>query len=302
MRARIRFAAVVAAAALTAVPTASAAVADDGHHHGDQRGTQVLDVTASVLDVTASNDGPQGQPRYTLSTDTLGAGLETIRLHNTGTEPHQVQLLRLHDDKTFSDLSTVLADPKGDPFTVADATGGSNTILPGAEQETYVNLRAGHYVALCFVTDEVSNVPHFAEGMIAQFDVTGSGTRQRPDAEGTISAFSFGFNIPAHVDGNGVYRFKNLSDTDSHELTIERLAPGKTAADFLNVISGKVAGNPNDIAAPAGGGGAVAPHGVDWVRLNLAPGDYIAVCFVPDAEAQGAPHAALGMVRGFSVR
>jgi hypothetical protein len=30
--------------------------------------------------------------------------------------------------------------------------------------------------------------------------------------------------------------------------------------------------------------------------------DYIAVCFVPDAEAQGAPHAALGMVKGFSVR
>src|SRR5664280_2466780 len=51
-----------------------------------------------------------------------------------------------------------------------------------------------------------------------------------------------------------------------------------------------------------GRGGAVAPHGVDWVRLNLAPGDYIAVCLVPDAEAQGAPHAALGMVRGFSVR
>ena len=294
MRARIRFAAVVAAAALTTAPTASA-LADEGHHHGDQRGTQ-------VLDVTASNDGPQGQPRYTLSATTLQAGLEAIRLHNKDTEPHQVQLLRLHDDKTFSDLSTVLADPKGDPFTVADATGGSNTILPGAEQETYVNLRAGHYVALCFVTDEVSNVPHFAEGMIAQFEVTGAGTWQRPDAEGTISAFSFGFNIPAYVDGHGIYRFKNLSDTDSHELTIERLAPGKTADDFLNVISGKVAGNPNDIAAPAGGGGAVAPHGVDWVRLNLAPGDYIAVCFVPDPEAQGAPHAALGMVRGFSVR
>ena len=161
MRARIRFAAVVAAAALTTAPTASA-LADDGHHHGDQRGTQVFDVTASVLDVTASNDGPQGLPRYTLSTDTLQAGLETIRLHNKGTEPHQVQLLRLHDDKTFSDLSTVLADPKGDVFTVADATGGSNTILPGAEQETYVNLRAGHYVALCFVSDAVSNVPHLS--------------------------------------------------------------------------------------------------------------------------------------------
>jgi len=31
------------------------------------------------------------------------------------------------------------------------------------------------------------------------------------------------------------------------------------------------------------------------VRLNLVPGDYIAVCFVPDA--QGAPHAALGRMR-----
>ena len=100
--------------------------------------------------------------RYELSTTSLRAGLETVRLHNKGTEPHQVQLLRLHDGKSLSDLSTVLANPKGDPLTVADATGGSNTVLPGGEQVSYVNLRAGNYVALCFVTDE-ENVPHFAD-------------------------------------------------------------------------------------------------------------------------------------------
>jgi len=289
MRTRIRFATVVAAAALTAAP-ATSAVADDGHDHGDRRGTHALDVTA----VNTPN------PQYKLSTTKLRAGLETIRLHNKGNEPHQVQLLRLHDDKTFRDLSTVLANPKGDALSVADATGGSNTILPGSEQTTYVNLRAGHYVALCFVSDADTNVPHFAEGMIAQFKVTGPRTRQRPDAEGTISAFSFGFHIPAHVDGDGVYRFRNISDTDTHELTIMKLAPGKTAADFLHVItSGN--GDPGTIAAPAGGAGAVAPHGVDWVRLNLAPGNYVAVCFVPDPEANGAPHAALGMVQGFIV-
>jgi hypothetical protein len=93
-----------------------------------------------------------------------------------------------------------------------------------------------------------------------------------PDAEGTITGFSFGFNIPAHVDGDAIYRFKNLSDTDTHELTIEKLAPDKTAEDFRSVISGKTPGNPNDIATPAGGAGAVAPHSVDWVQFEVVRG------------------------------
>lgn len=289
MRARIGFTVMATAVALTATP-ATSAWAGDGHAGDGHGGTHVLDVTA--VNTPA--------PRYELSTTSLRAGLETVRLHNKGSEPHQVQLLRLHDGTSFRDLSTVLANPEGDPLTVADATGGSNTVLPGSEQVSYVNLRAGNYVALCFVTDE-KNVPHFAEGMIEQFSVTGPTWRGHPDAEGTITGFSFGFNIPAHVDGDAIYRFKNLSDTDTHELTIEKLAPDKTAEDFRNVISGKTPGNPNDIATPAGGAGAVAPHGVDWVQLHLKAGDYIAVCFVPDPEANGAPHAALGMVQGFSV-
>jgi hypothetical protein len=37
-----------------------------------------------------------------------------------------------------------------------------------------------------------------------------------------------------------------------------------------------------------------------WLALDLQPGTYVALCFIPD-EAPGAPHALLGMIQVFTV-
>jgi hypothetical protein len=37
-----------------------------------------------------------------------------------------------------------------------------------------------------------------------------------------------------------------------------------------------------------------------WLPTTLQPGNYVAVCFIPDP-ATGKPHAALGMLREFTV-
>ena len=44
----------------------------------------------------------------------------------------------------------------------------------------------------------------------------------------------------------------------------------------------------------------MSPGNTVWAVLDLEPGDYIAICFVPDAES-GAPHAMLGMIAPFTV-
>ncbi len=44
----------------------------------------------------------------------------------------------------------------------------------------------------------------------------------------------------------------------------------------------------------------MSPGETNYAVLDLAAGDYIAICFVPDAET-GAPHFALGMIAGLTV-
>lgn len=258
-----------------------------------------------LLDVTAHDNGSSGGEQhdfYTLNTDHLKAGLVQVRLHNVGSVAHQVQLLRLHDGITLDAFqSAVAATHGGAVLQLADATGGSNAIDPGGYQATFVNLHAGNYVALCFLSDGGDGAPHFAHGMLSAFSVAGKGNSAHPPGHvlGSIEAFSFGYRMPAVVDGHGLYRFTNTDGRDTHEFTVLRLAPGKTAADFLSWLQAGANGPP-PVAGSGGGANALAPGLHMWVQLNLAPGDYVAVCFVPDDEGDHPPHAVLGMVQGFT--
>lgn len=281
--------AMILAAGTTAAPAGAVGATDGGR----------------LLDVTAHDNGFSGGEQhdfYTLNTDHLKAGLVQVRLHNDGSVAHQVQLLRLHDGVNLADFQSAVALSHGGAvLQLADATGGSNAIEPGGYQATFVNLRAGNYVALCFLSGGGDGAPHFAHGMLSTFSVAGQGNSAHPpgDVLGSIEAFSFGYRMPAVVNGHGLYRFTNTDGRDTHELTILRLAPGKTAADFRSWLR-TGANGPPPVAGSAGGANALAPGLHMWVQLNLAPGDYVAVCFVPDDEGNHPPHAVLGMVQGFT--
>jgi hypothetical protein len=53
-------------------------------------------------------------------------------------------------------------------------------------------------------------------------------------------------------------------------------------------------------ADPFAGIQAMGPGGTGWFSMDLTPGTYVALCFVPDDET-GQPHAAMGMVKFFNV-
>jgi hypothetical protein len=255
-----------------------------------------------VLDVTADNAPDGSTDSFILSSDHLTAGLVDVRLHNIGNVDHQVQFARLHDGITPDFYYDSLVNSGGGTALVfADAMGGSNSVGPGGYQETWVNLPAGTYVAMCFQDGPPgSGPPHLFKGMFTSFTVTGRGNSAHPPGyvRGTISAFTFGFDMPASIDGHGIYRFVNTADTDTHELTLLKLADGKHQADALAWLANPVGPPP---FSSAGGNGALAPGGEAWVRLNLSPGDYLAACFVPDDEAPHLPHIELGMVHAFHV-
>ena len=98
-------------------------------------------------------------------TGPLTAGRRVIRIENVGTEPHEVALLRLGPGKTMEDFQAWMRDPQGPP--PGNSVGGVSSLAPRLEAYFEVDLTAGDYVVLCFVTapDGRSHVEH---GMIQQ--------------------------------------------------------------------------------------------------------------------------------------
>jgi hypothetical protein len=57
--------------------------------------------------------------------------------------------------------------------------------------------------------------------------------------------------------------------------------------------------NPSALVA-AGGLSFLSAGRTAWALVDLPPGTYVALCYVPDREV-GAPHALMGMIDVFSV-
>lgn len=79
-------------------------------------------------------------------------------------------------------------------------------------------------------------------------------------------------------------------------MSLLRLMPGKAQADVLRFLHHPVGPPP----FTDGGIATMAPGRSGYVALNLAPGQYVAICFIPDRYSSK-PHYDLGMIRQFAV-
>jgi len=93
------------------------------------------------------------------------------------------------------------------------------------------------------------------------------------------------------------------SGPQPHEVEVIRLAPGKTMKDFgefmAKAYADKVDGPPPGDGL--GGITAMIPGATEYFTANLTPGNYVMICFVPDAK-DGKPHSDHGMVKEFTVK
>ena len=145
-------------------------------------------------------------------------------------------------------------------------------------------------------------MPHFLMGMIKTFTVTtaANGTPTgTPTADGVVKLVNFSFEMPPTIKQGALLEVINQG-TQPHELTIVKPASGKTKQDVITAVTQHGAEAPQPYL-PEGGVSALAPEMSGWVKLNLAPGQYVAVCFVPDS-ATGKAHSMLGMQTSFTVQ
>lgn len=118
--------------------------------------------------------------------------------------------------------------------------------------------------------------------------------------EVTITATEYSFAAPDQIP-SGWTTFKLVdSGKEPHHATLFKLTGGKTfkeAADSLKVM--KPGAPPPTWVVPVGGPNAVDPGGTANATMNVEPGNYMWMCFLPDPK--GAPHFTHGMMKGLTV-
>jgi len=229
--------------------------------------------------------------------DSIPAGLTTFHLVNEGPGLHHVQLVRLDSGKTAADLDAAMKTAPALPAW-AVLVGGPNAPAPGNVFDSSLDLAPGNYVMLC-VVDIPDNVPHFAKGMVHPFRVTAAtgAPAAAPTPDVTITLADYNFAIKGSLTaGKHVVQILNDGPQD-HEVEFFQLAPGKTLADLQAWIQTRQGPPPG---MPIGGVAGTARSTTSFITLDLTPGEYVMVCFVPDSK-DGKPHTAHGMVKPFTV-
>ncbi|HET8621923.1 MAG TPA: hypothetical protein VFM14_00020 [Gemmatimonadales bacterium] len=101
----------------------------------------------------------------------LEAGRQMIRVENTGSESHEVAVIKLPPGKTEQDIRDWFRNPeKPPPVSMESVMGGLTSLASGATAYFELDVTRGEYVLFCLVTapDGRSHVEH---GMIRQIGV-----------------------------------------------------------------------------------------------------------------------------------
>jgi uncharacterized cupredoxin-like copper-binding protein len=228
----------------------------------------------------------------------VNSGLVTFTLVNDGKEPHHAHVARLNDGVTMDQLKEALQKNPDSALGMLTFAGGMNTIDPGMSQEVTLTLAAGDYVILCFVSGS-DNVPHLAKGMMSPLRVVT--VAPMPKFEALLDIKDFSFELPANIKaGKQVWKVINTGP-QVHEFTLLRLKEGTSIDDFMKMMQSQTPPTGPMPFDNYGGFGAINSGLSGWVTLDLKPGNYVAICFVPDPASHKA-HFERGMVKGFTVQ
>lgn len=231
----------------------------------------------------------------------IEAGVITFVLENDGPNLHHLQLVRLPDGmslEAFQQQLGTLQPGTPPPAWMIDAGGVNPPPTGQGEARVTMMLEAGEYAVLCMV-DTPDHVPHVFKGMIRPLTVTPSSTPPAPmpsaDLMLSLVDYAFSFSAPPAA-GEQVIHVMNGA-AQSHEVVFIKLHPGRTMDDVM-AWGATYAGDPP--FDTHGGVSAIRGGQMVDVHVDFTPGEWAALCFVPDAN-DALPHIAHGMVLPFTI-
>ena len=306
-------AATTAPAASTTVPSttaiSSAAVATRPAGSAVASSVSATTASGSAVAGTAGSGGIQTMviEAFDFGYKTLGSipgGMTRVQMKNTGKEIHHGQFMLLNTGVTPDQLGAAFAKGPDAAFGLVTQTGGPGVILPGGSTEVILDLKEGQYIIACFIAG-ADHIPHLAKGMLMPLKVTAppAAAAPAPVVNGTITMFDFNFTMPDTLPaGKSMYTVTNTG-AQFHEFNIGQIPPGKTVDDVKTYYAATAPPSGPPPMIPMGGMNALTKGNTGIVVFDLTPGNYVAICNVPDqSKPNGDSHAHLGMIKGFTVK
>jgi hypothetical protein len=138
------------------------------------------------------------------------------------------------------------------------------------------------------------------------FTVTGAATGASMPDGSTVKAVEGAkwAKKPKSIARKGMLTFKNFS-SQNHFVGLTKLKNGKTVKDFAAWMDAAMQGEegPPPVDFRVGvESGVVSGGQTVAINYRLPRGNYVLVCFWPDASMRGMPHAFMGMYRGIKVK
>jgi uncharacterized cupredoxin-like copper-binding protein len=228
--------------------------------------------------------------------DSVAAGAVNFRFTNNGPDMHHVVIVPLPDGVTAAE---VIADTT--PYASWTMLGGPSAVTVGHTIETTVNLPQGRYAMICLIPTPTDRRQHFKLGMIKEFVAVPAlvHAEARPDSAASIKVVLTDYTYTwSHRPQRGpvVIEVENRGP-QLHAIEFVRLNPGVTTAQAFAWKRLDTLPAPFTII---GGVSTLSPGQGGKVALDLIPGNYVVVCFVPDSR-DGRPHVAHGMVEEFTI-
>ena len=124
--------------------------------------------------VTATDEGEGKDKQYGFDFDGLKAGGNQVRFENTGEELHHALFFPIAEGKTIKDVEAAFAsdeEPEGAPPVNFDSGLGTSVVDGGIAQNVSLDLPAGRYAVVCFISDRAGGEPHAAKGMLEELTV-----------------------------------------------------------------------------------------------------------------------------------
>ena len=279
------------------------------------------------LQVTVTDTGFEGLP------DEIEAGRYVITATSSGEQPGAVEFVQLPEGTTLEEFTSafaaIAAGPPGadatpgpgmaeespvagtseanplDVFYETYIAGGVGAPPGGSSAQAIVDLKPGSYVV--WASDPTA--PQQPE----ELTVTGDMPTDLPEPSADVTVTTTGSSPEYHVEFSGeiapgpqTLEFYNDSD-QPHFLQFIK-SPGPVTMDQLMQLlslpedATPPPGLPNpEEFMPVAFASTISQDATEWLALNLEPGTYIALCFIPDRENPQMPHAAEGLVSIFTV-
>ena len=230
----------------------------------------------------------------------LQTGLVDITMLNEGTKTQSAQFARLKPGVTVEQVQETVQKERHSVLPLMIPAGGMLAVQAGHRQEEILALSAGQYMVLNFIPgDEILPA---GKALVTFFSVSGPVTTQHvrpPRSAIKVTMRDFSFETPDTLPpGLLTYQVTNRGQ-EAHEMVFLRLAGGKTWKDVMAFLQTPQAATlPGSIV---GGMSALGPGETAWVSMNLVPGAYVILCFLPD-KSSGLFHVQQGMICSITVK